>query len=94
MIGEVRYHVPRSQCFSGSRGGQRGNLHLHVTEPLHSGRLHRDTGALCGRKAWWDREPEPFELSDGRYAQDRCPRCVEMGERYGVEWPTEDASDA
>lgn len=74
---ERRYHIPRSQVFAGSRGGQSGKVHLHVTEQLDHGRLHRRPGqALCGRDAWMDREPQ-----DG---EETCPRCAEIAERIGV----------
>jgi hypothetical protein len=83
---EARHHVSKNQCYPGSRGGQRGNTHLHVLEPLHSGRLHREVGdgkSLCGRYPWWHREPEHDEVN----ADHRCPKCVALAEKHGVEWP-------
>ena len=85
----VRYHVPRNQCFAGSRGSQRGKLHLHLSEPLRSGRLHRESGqVLCGRSAWWDRDPEPDEVD-----WDRCPRCEDLAKRHGITWPDHPAKE-
>lgn len=82
----ARYHVPRNQCFEGSKGGTKGNVHLHVLEPMHVGRLHREVGdgkSLCGRSPWYHREPEP----DQRGTDHRCSRCLSIAERYNVEWP-------
>jgi hypothetical protein len=88
-----RYHVPRSQVWEGSRGGQTGNVHLHLPiEPRHpspmtavTGRrttIKRNSGAaLCGRSAWYDRPPFASERPD------RCPRCSALAARYGIEWP-------
>lgn len=72
---DARYHIPRSQVWGGSRGGQSGNVHLHVREQFDLGRIHRQPGqALCGKKrAWMDREP-----MDGEKA---CPRCEEIAAR-------------
>lgn len=87
---EPRYHVPRNQCFAGSRGGTKGNVHLHVLEPLHSGRLHREVGegrSLCGRRPWWHREPEPWER------QDHCPRCEDIAARHDIAWPSPDTDE-
>jgi hypothetical protein len=72
-----RYHVPRSQVWEGSRGRQRGLVHLHVADwEFHSGRIHRRKGeALCSRKnPWWAREPYPDET-------EMCPRCEEIASR-------------
>jgi hypothetical protein len=88
---EVRYHVPRSQVWPGSRGGQRGYVHLQVLRGPHTftaangSRLKRGGGvALCGKmQGWWERAPERDET------EHRCPRCVDLSERYGVSWPTE-----
>lgn len=92
----ARYHVPRSQVWEGSRGGQAGNVHLHLPiEPRDpwmpraftatTGRattIERYPGAaLCKRSAWYDRPGEPDEA--------RCPKCVDLAERYGIEWPPE-----
>lgn len=83
-----RYHVPRSQCYEGSRGGQSGKVHLHVNNgptrfTAASGRsITRGGGvALCLRNGWYARAQE----ADEHHA--RCPRCVALAERYGVEWP-------
>ncbi len=88
---EARYHVPKNQCYPGSRGGTKANVHLHVT-PLLSGRLRRDAGdgrSLCGRRPWWPREPETFtDAKDEWAAEYRCPVCVELAERHGIEWPS------
>lgn len=73
----LRYHVPRSQVWEGSRGRQRGHVHMHVTEQLDVGRLHRRAGqALCGRRGWYERPPTENE------DEDLCPRCVELSDRY------------
>lgn len=82
---ELRYHVPRSQVWAGSRGGQSGNVHVHVLEELVSGRLRRRPGqALCTtRPAWWARELEPGELE--RLPAGFCLRCVELADRHGLE---------
>jgi hypothetical protein len=83
---EARYHVPRNQCYEGSRGGTRANVHLHVIGQLDSGRLHRKSGdglSLCGRYPWYHREPEIFERS----ADLRCPRCLDVAHRHGITWP-------
>jgi hypothetical protein len=99
----VRYHVPRSQVWEGSRGGQSGNVHLHLPiEPRErrsltavNGRrtsIERNSGApLCNRYGWYDRDP----MSAEQGPEHRCPRCVALAERYGIEWPTEtgDSSD-
>lgn len=74
------YHVPRSQVYPGSRGGQRGKVHLHLGKPFFSARLARNTGhSVCGRIGWYERPAEPGE--------ERCQRCVDMAERYGILWP-------
>jgi hypothetical protein len=82
---ELRYHVPRSQVWSGSRGRQRGNTHAHTLAELELGRLKRRRGqALCGRAGWYERPPEgEHELEPAG----RCPRCVDVAERYGLAWP-------
>ena len=72
---EARYHVPRSQVWQGSRGGQAGKVHLHVREAFSSGRIHRAPGeALCGRSGWYERPAEGEEL---------CARCEEIRDRVG-----------
>lgn len=97
---EARYHVPYSQVHPGSRGGQRGKLHLHVrrVEPDRPGveltavkgrrtKITRGpSDSLCAHKGWYERPPETDEDFE------RCPECVRLAERYGVEWPTGGAS--
>lgn len=82
---ELRYHVPRSQVWEGSRGRQTGGTHLHVMEPFTSGRLRRQKGrALCGKNGWYERPPEfPSEFQP----EGRCARCVEIAARHGIVWP-------
>ena len=78
---DLVYHVPRSQVWAGSRGGQTGNVHLHVKqgEAFQAGRIRRvQHQALCARLAWYPREPEGDE---GQREEDFCPRCVEIGTR-------------
>jgi hypothetical protein len=82
------YHVPRSQVWEGSRGAQRGHVHLHVSRgptrfTAANGRsITRGGGvALCRRNGWYERAPE------GETASDLCPRCKDVAERYGVEMP-------
>jgi hypothetical protein len=91
---EIRYHVPKNQCYEGSRGGQRGGVHLHValhrdgplTLDSRTGRLGRITRvggqSLCGKRGRYERPVE--DESDLRA---RCAECVRRAERYGVEWP-------
>jgi hypothetical protein len=87
-----QYHIPRSQVWEGSRGGQKGNVHLHVAGheriSLASQRpprtmIQRDAGAtLCGKlRGWMERDPKPGEQ--------RCPRCDALANRYGLTWPSE-----
>jgi hypothetical protein len=76
-IFELVYHIPRSQVWEGSRGGQHGNTHLHVRADFDSGRIHRRAGqALCGKDGWMPRPPE----YDSEFS-DLCPRCVEIANR-------------
>jgi hypothetical protein len=78
---DLRYHVPRSQVWEGSRGRQHGNVHLHVKpgEAFEAGRIRRTQHqALCGRLAWYDRA---LEGAEGEREEDFCPRCVEIGTR-------------
>jgi hypothetical protein len=73
---DSRYHVPRSQVWGGSRGGQSGNVHLYVKagEAFQAGRIRRvGRQSLCGKSAWYDRPPMDGEAL--------CPRCVEIGTR-------------
>jgi hypothetical protein len=87
----ARYHVPRSQVWEGSRGGQSGNVHLHApaagatlvaTGGQRTTRLTRKRyAALCGRpRGWYER---PAGAAEGV-----CPRCADYATRYGVTWPT------
>lgn len=72
---EPRYHVPRSQVWGGSRGGQSGHVHLHVTESVTLGRISRMKGqALCGKRGWYERPPQVGETV--------CPRCKEIAARF------------
>lgn len=87
---ERRYHVPGSQAWSGSRGGQSGHVHLHLS--LSAGpwgtpikltpRLARTPGsALCGRRGWYERAPEgDHELVD----EALCPRCAAIAARLNL----------
>lgn len=78
---DLRYHVPRSQVWAGSRGRQVGNVHLHVKrgEAFQADRIRRvQHQALCGRSAWYDRE---IEGDEGQRKGDFCARCVEIGTR-------------
>lgn len=79
MAVELRYHVPRSQVWAGSRGRASGPVHLHTVEPFDFGRIHRTAGrALCGRDGWYEREPYETEQDD------ICPRCSSIAERAGL----------
>lgn len=89
----LRYHVPRSQVWEGSRGGHTGIIHLHATESVtltakigKCGTLERGGGrALCGRRGWYERGIEhPSDLLV------RCTHCLRMAKRYGVDWPEVD----
>ncbi len=74
---ELRVHVPISQVWPRSVGGQSGKTHLHVRERTVIGRIKRDKGrSLCGRSGWFEREPD----SD-RERSDICPRCAEIAAR-------------
>ena len=78
---DLRYHVPRSQVWEGSRGKQRGNVHLYVKEgeAFVAGRIHRvEHQTLCGRRAWYAR---PLQGNEGQREDEFCPRCVEIGTR-------------
>jgi hypothetical protein len=88
----ARYHVPRSQVWEGSRGRQQGKVHLHVLGQKRqlqfttaSARvLERGDGeTLCGKQRGWYEVP----VENGHADAERCPKCVERAERYGVEWP-------
>lgn len=78
---DLRYHVPRSQVWGGSRGRQRGNVHLYVKagEAFQAGRIRRvQHQTLCGRSAWYDRA---LEGDEGKTPDDWCDRCLEIGTR-------------
>ena len=78
---DLRYHVPRSQVWEGSRGTQRGNVHLYVKggEAFQAGRIRRvQHQTLCGKTAWYDRA---LEGDEGQRREDFCPRCIEIGTR-------------
>lgn len=72
------YHVPRSQVWEGSRGRQRGNVHLHVdVDELVIGRIRRVRGQpLCGRRGWYERPPEGETTL--------CPRCAAIRDRLAA----------
>ena len=71
------YHVPRSQVWKNSVGGQSGNVHIHVTAPFVLGRIRRDAGnALCGKRGWYERHPYEVEIAAGL-----CPRCENIEAR-------------
>lgn len=78
-----RYHIPKSQLYEGSRGGHRGNVHLHVLEDVKLGRLVRKSGeCLCSKKhGSYEREPDDNET--------RCPSCDRIAKKNGIEWPSE-----
>lgn len=73
---DARYHVPRSQVWGGSRGGQSGHVHLHVKESLQVGRIKRVKGqALCGKRGWYERPLDKLEIATA------CSRCAEIERR-------------
>lgn len=81
---DVIRSVPWSQVHPGSRGGERGRLHLQrMSAAFSSGRLTRCPGQLlCGRTPWH---------SVGARVQDdeqRCVSCADFAVRYGIQWPT------
>jgi len=90
---QVRYHVPRSQVWGGSRGGQTGAIHLHAPETVtltakqgRGGTLKVGSGgALCQRIGWYERPVE--HESDLRV---RCAECDRRAQRYGIQWPDVD----
>lgn len=91
---ELRYHVPRSQVWAGSRGRQAGNVHLHTVGRFDVGRLHRAAGqALCGRSGWYERAPDRGELEallvsfirgGAEDADGLCSRCAEIARRVSA----------
>lgn len=93
----LRYHVPRSQVWAGSRGGQSGRTHLHVARAYDAvdpeppvqvtARIRRRPGeALCGRRGWYERPP-----LDDIEREDICPRCADILTRAGASTRTEEA---
>lgn len=88
---ELRYHVPRSQVWEGSRGGQRGKVHIHIIgsarlltadasgEGRYSTITRGDGMALCRRAGWYERP--------GESGEELCPRCADLAERYRVPIP-------
>src|SRR3954464_15495303 len=83
---EERYHVPGSQVWAGSRGAQRGNIHLHVLEDVKLGRIKRLAGqCLCPKKGGsYERAVD----DDDRERTFRCPKCATVAERFGIPWPS------
>jgi hypothetical protein len=78
VIVALRYHVPASQTWAGSRGRQRGKVHVHVEQDYDHGRIHRRGGeALCGRRGWYEREADGDDLERAGI----CPRCDEIAAR-------------
>lgn len=78
-MARLLYHVPRSQVWEGSRGNQKGNYHIHVTERLYSPPLVREAGrSLCGVRGWYERPPEPGD------SYGVCATCRKRAERYNV----------
>src|SRR4051812_28039452 len=76
----VRYHVPGSQVWGGSRGRQQGHAHLHVREAFVLGRIRRGKGqALCGRRGSYERPLDELEVATP------CPRCAEIERRRRAE---------
>ena len=72
---DAEYHVPRSQVWEGSRGGQSGHVHFYVKagEAFQAGRIRRvERQTLCGKRAWYHRP------ADGETV---CPRCMEIATR-------------
>lgn len=108
LLWSARYHVPRSQVWEGSRGRAHGSVHLHLPlgptptpgEPRPKVELTATTGRkttilrspaspLCGKgRGWYERPALDHELT-----HERCPRCVALADRYGVEWPTAAVAD-
>jgi hypothetical protein len=81
----LRRSVPYSQVWPGSRGRERGRIHLELAadRECRIGRLTRHPGELlCGKRPW---HSEPARLDDDEPC---CSRCVELAERYAIAWPT------
>ena len=81
---ELRYHVPKSQVWGGSRGAAHGNVHVHARDLLEipaargSRKLTRRPGrALCGKPAGWYERPPSF----AEWEREPCPRCAELAGR-------------
>jgi len=81
----LRRSVPYSQVWPGSRGRERGRIHLELVadDQRRIGRLTRRPGdLLCGKRPW---HSELARLDDD---EPRCPRCGELAERNAIAWPT------
>jgi hypothetical protein len=75
-----RYHVPGSQVYPGSRGGQVGNVHLHVTADMTLGRRKRKKGeCLCSKRNGSDERPPQGETK-------MCEECVKVAADNGLAW--------
>lgn len=87
----LRYHVPRSQVWEGSRGRQSGAVHLHAVDEItvtakrgRCGTLTRAAGrSLCGKHGWYERP-----VKHDSDLQLRCAECERRATRYGIDWPT------
>lgn len=80
--------VPRSQVWPGSRGGERGRIHLRlagdgISSPVRIGRLNRYPGQLLCAKGPWHSETARFDDDETR-----CSRCQELADRYEISWPS------
>jgi hypothetical protein len=105
----LRYHVPISQVWANSRGGQSGNVHLQVqvTQPdlASRDRTRINLTAVTGRRTTISRgQGRALCGKNGGWyerepdireaATDRCARCLAMATRYGVEWPADQDKQA
>lgn len=79
---DLRYHVPTSQTWQGSRGAAKGNVHLHVKGDVTLGRRKRKAGeCLCSKKhGTYERPPDPTDTN-------LCPECVRVAETNGLVVP-------
>lgn len=80
----IVHNVPFSQVHPGSAGGHEGRNHILFQEPFSARwKLIRQKGQLlCGRKVWDYRAPAKEDT-------EKCPKCIEMAERYVIPWPAE-----